>query len=474
MVGTIGIIKAVTRALTDRPRVLGDQQIRPSIEYVHNASAVIKHLVQPGRPLYLIDLPMLRQRFARFSKAFRGPLPTAEIYFAVKCNNHPAIAEEIVKLGGGLDVSSGEELSLALQTDADRIIFTGPGKTDAELRLAIRHHKRIIVLVDSSTELQRLNYLAADQGRVIRIGVRMNVRQHGLWRKFGVAAHDVTGLLETIPSLKNISFRGLHIHTSWNMTPSAQVSAIAQLGSIIQSLPAAMRSEIRFIDIGGGYWPECGEWLQADATPRGRLISVLTGKSTNRAGGRFYIPSAPITEFADRISRAIAQYISPFISPKIFLEPGRWLAHDAMMLAMTVCDKKDDDLVITDAGTNMVGWERFESDYFPVVNISRPDCEERPCMVMGALCTPHDIWGYGYWGSSIQTGDILVIPAQGAYTYSLRQRFIKAVPDAVLLADNRATTEHAKSVQPVSSIVTPIEAENRTGLRSGIWRWQRH
>jgi diaminopimelate decarboxylase len=50
---------------------------------------------------------------------------------------------------------------------------------------------------------------------------------------------------------------------------------------------------------------------------------------------------------------------------------------------------------------------------------------------MGSLCTPHDLWGYGYWGEDIQPGDTLLIPNQGAYTYSLRQEFIKAVPQVV-------------------------------------------
>ena len=102
-----------------------------------------------------------------------------------------------------------------------------------------------------------------------------------------------------------------------------------------------------------------------------------------------------------------------------------------MHLILSVVDKKAPDLVITDAGTNAIGWERFETDYFPVLNLTRPLTRERDCLILGALCTPHDVWGYSYWGEDIRPGDILMIPTQGAYTYSLRQHFIKPLPRVV-------------------------------------------
>jgi diaminopimelate decarboxylase len=100
---------------------------------------------------------------------------------------------------------------------------------------------------------------------------------------------------------------------------------------------------------------------------------------------------------------------------------------------MTVVDKKAADLIITDAGTNAIGWERFEIDYFPVLNLTRPSMSERPCLILGSLCTPHDVWGYSYFGKKICEGDVLMIPCQGAYTYSLRQNFIKPEPEVVVM-----------------------------------------
>jgi len=115
------------------------------------------------------------------------------------------------------------------------------------------------------------------------------------------------------------------------------------------------------------------------------------------------------------------------------MEPGRWLCHDAVHMLVKVVDKKAENIVITDGGTNMVGWDRFETDFFPVMNLTRPSTEEHECAVYGSLCTPHDIWGYSYFGEGIENGDMLLIPTQGAYTFSLRQEFIKSVPKFVEL-----------------------------------------
>ena len=109
-----------------------------------------------------------------------------------------------------------------------------------------------------------------------------------------------------------------------------------------------------------------------------------------------------------------------------------------MHILLQVIDRKADDLVITDGGINMVGWERYEADYCPIINLSRPSLDEKECLVAGSLCTPHDIWGYSYFGEEIQSGDILLIPDQGAYTYSLRQQFIKPLP-AVIVRPECAT-----------------------------------
>jgi diaminopimelate decarboxylase len=200
----------------------------------------------------------------------------------------------------------------------------------------------------------------------------------------------------------------------------------------LQNLAQNRRELIKFIDIGGGYWPPQGEWLQWAGTSKGRLHQALLNTSFPSTE-HYKLSSSSITTFATKIGAAVQRHVVPYVDCLFYAEPGRWLCNDAMHILLTVVDKKSEDLVITDGGTNIIGWERFETDYFPVINLSRPSKSEHKCFILGSLCTPHDVWGYGYFGKGIEPGDLLLIPNQGAYTYSLRQEFIKPLPEVVAL-----------------------------------------
>ena len=131
---------------------------------------------------------------------------------------------------------------------------------------------------------------------------------------------------------------------------------------------------------------------------------------------RTLVAAEPVDVFSEQLAKCLEEHIFSSVTCDVCLEPGRWICNSAMHLLLTVVDKKENDLVIVDAGTNAVGWERFESDYVPLVNLSRPAMKEIPCQVLGSLCTPHDVWGYACWGEEILPGDVLLVPDQGAYT----------------------------------------------------------
>ena len=393
--------------------------------HLARAEAYLALVRRHGSPLYVLDRDALRACARRFNAAFAAAMGhPIRVYYAMKSNNHPDVARTLLACGVGLDVSSGRELRLALDLQAESIIFSGPGKTDAELTLAVEHAARVTVLIDSFAELERLETLAAARGVTVRAGVRLTVNPRGLWRKFGIPLANLGRFLSDADACGHVDLRGLQFHTSWNLDPSAQTGFIRDLGETLRRLPAAQVAALEFVDIGGGYWPESGEWLQAGAPPDRR---------------RDWKPAVPLERFAGSLSEAVAHHL-PLREAAVCLEPGRWLCNDGMHLLMTVVDRKAPDLVITDAGTNAVGWERFETDFFPVINLTQPAGTEQVCDVHGCLCTPHDIWGYAYWGKSIAPGDVLLVPSQGAYTYSLRQEFIKPIPPVVPL-DSAASAE---------------------------------
>ena len=369
-----------------------------------------------GSPLYLLESGVLRDRAQAFRSTFQACLPDTRFYYAMKSNTMPEISRILVSLGWGLDVSSGAELATALELGTADIIFSGPGKTDAELALALAHPDRVTLLVDSTGECRRLMALLAERKQPLSAGIRINCQPLGLWQKFGIMPDQVAPLVKEILAHPFLTCCGIQFHSSWNMTPDRQKDVIQDLGQLLRTLPTGFFNTCRFIDIGGGYWPEKGEWLLSEDPLR-----------------HYHLPAAPLSTFAKDLSCALADHIFPLMRPCICFEPGRWICHDAVHIILQVVDKKMPDMVITDGGTNTVGWERFETDYFPVLNLTRPDLVERPCRILGSLCTPHDVWGHSFFGTDITEGDILMIPFQGAYTYSLRQTFIKPLPRVVVI-----------------------------------------
>ncbi len=422
------------RLMEELPPLMNEELLRGFVRHYTERAAIFKEIAREhGSPLYVLDSAGLKKKLSRFREAFSILPGTTEIYYAVKSNNMPEIAGILAGEGTGLDVSSGRELELALRAGARKIFFSGPGKTDSELSSALENQERVTVLIDSFGELDRLEEISRRMKRSIRAGVRLTTVEDGLWRKFGIPRARLAEFFREAERAPFVRLEGIQFHTSWNLTPQAQTDFISRLGKALRELPSSALAQIRFIDIGGGYWPEQGEWLRAGGTPAGILRKILFPREPE-TGSRYLLKSSPIEDFAASISRALEKNLRGMTDCRICLEPGRWLCHDNMHLLMTVVDLKPPDIAITDAGTNAVGWERFEQDFFPVINVSQPGLEEHSCQVLGSLCTPHDVWGYSYHGRSISRGDLLLIPTQGAYTYSLRQEFIKELPRTVVTA----------------------------------------
>lgn len=429
------LIERAAVLLGHPPPLLSRERISRFIRpFINKADTLIDLAEREGSPIYILDPEGLKERLKALRDAFSVFPGKIDIYYAVKSNNMPAISEILTGEGAGLDVSSGRELEMALAAGASRIFFSGPGKTDSELLFALDNSEIVTILIDSFGELERLERLTAAIGKNIRAGVRITTSTDGLWRKFGIPIESISDFFEKASGAPGVGLEGIQFHTSWNLDPSSQVSFIKKLGRKLTGLSPDHLKSIRFIDIGGGYWPEQGEWLRAQGTAEGALRNLLSESGPDRKS-KYFMEASDIRIFASEISSALASAIPESIEYRLCLEPGRWLCHSNMHILVTVIDVKGEDIVITDAGTNAIGWERLENDYFPVINLSHPSLEEHSCNVLGSLCTPHDVWGYSYHGSSIETGDRLLIPNQGAYTYSLRQEFIKPLPKVVLADD---------------------------------------
>ena len=404
-----------------------------------------------GTPQYLVEEERLAGQIGRFQRAFARPEQVARVHYAFKANPSLPVVRIVQRAGLAADASSGLELELAIRCGFERIVLSGPAKTDDELHLALRHGGRVTVHLDSFRELERLEELAAAAGRAIAAGIRLSTQSHGMWTKFGIPLEQLPELVRRAAGLRFVRLGGVQFHLSWNRRADGYRQTLTALGPLLQAHRPV--GGWRFVDIGGGYYPEDDEAVYPWLTPRGRLLSLLGLEPSEGPpedwDQRYLVhPVQPIEAMADEIHQAFRTHVTgPLGETELWLEPGRYLVNPAVHVLLRVADVKADDVAITDGGTNLLGWERLEAEHVPLINLSRPSPTQRRCRVYGSLCTPHDLWGFTCYGSDLQVGDVLMLPAQGSYVQTLAQRFIKPICQTVVLdSDGRLRrVEHSET-----------------------------
>ena len=162
--------------------------------------------------------------------------------------------------------------------------------------------------------------------------------------------------------------------------------------------------------------------------PKNRHAGILADAYSPR-----YTPIqvSPIEEFAAEVAKTFKTNIRPlFKDIALYTEPGRYISHSTLHILLGLIEIKGDQIGITDGGGNMIGWEKYQfSEYAPLFNLNQFNPErETPFLLYGSLCTPDDIWGYYLYGNTPQENDLILMPYQGAYTYTLAQEFIRDIP----------------------------------------------
>jgi diaminopimelate decarboxylase len=389
-------------------------------------------------PFYLYDAMEARQNLKRFKKAFRSCSADISVFFAVKSNPYIGLLKTIVEEGENLDVSSRRELKFAIEAKAKKIIYTGPAKTEADFDLILKHHSKITVNLESLRELKLLSKMASKENKIVRCGVRICTKNQAGWTKFGIPISELKNFFSAAIRLKGIDFCGIHFHISFNKNPKKYLKTLRELAEYVsENFSAEERLRFQYIDIGGGFYPETDEgtypWNSESRMDFGGndvpLESILNDELTSR-----YIPFEiePIEKFAKEICSIYKKIILPLMpNVKLYAEPGRFISHSVMHFVFKMIDVKNDKMGITDGGNNMIGWEKYQFfEYAPIFNLSQlTDKNEIPFVTCGPLCTPDDIWGYYmYTKGQPKEGDVICMPFQGAYTYTLAQNFIKEIP----------------------------------------------
>ena len=377
-----------------------------------------------GTPLYVLDEADVRGRAAgihtAFSNAFAEHGASVTVYYAGKAFLSTEVARWMADEGLSLDVASGGELAVALAAgfEPSHIGFHGNNKSQDELDRAIASGVGSIVL-DSDIEVERVAESAARHGVVQAVRVRansgVNAHTHEYLataredQKFGIALADLPRVVARIRSLDSLDFQGLHSHIGSQIFDAGGfVEAIGRLMAVHAVLLGS--GPVPELNIGGGFGIA---YTSADRVqPIDELASTLA-ETVAREAERFGIPV-----------------------PNIAIEPGRAIIGPAGMTLYTVGTIKDVD-VVTGSATAMrryvsvdggmsdnVRPALYGADYSARIADRASDAEPVLVRVAGKHCESGDIIVHDeYLPGDVRPGDLLAVPATGAYCWSLSSNY---------------------------------------------------
>lgn len=349
---------------------------------------------------YVYDTGALRER----AVAVRAALPAgATLLYAVKANGHQDVVRTLGAACDGLEVASGGELDLAVAAGVRRIVFGGPGKTDAELAAAVAAGAQ--VNVESGHELRRLDRAARAAGVVAEAAVRVNRAgaalpgshaMTGTPTAFGVDESQLAEVL-ALP-LTSVRIAGFHLHAvSNNLDAAAHARFVADAVDWAVATAARHGLPLRLVNVGGGLGVD---YLGDDTIDLAALRTGLAGLA--------------VPDGVDLI-----------------VEPGRILAADAGWYAAEVLDLKRTHgrwFAVLRGGTHHfrlpAAWGY--SHPFTVLPVeawpydwARPQVEDVAVDVVGELCTPRDVLARDRCVARLRVGDVLVFARTGAYGWDI-------------------------------------------------------
>ncbi|NJQ01091.1 type III PLP-dependent enzyme [Streptomyces zingiberis] len=393
-----------------------------------------RHLTQiiqsVGTPAYVYDLGVVRSSFA----ALREDLPAAsELFYSLKANPHPLVVAQLADLGARAEVSSTGELSVALAAGcpAHGVLYTGPGKTMAELEDALHRGVRLFS-VESVTDRQRLAEACSRTGSTADYLIRVNsprgstggsLRMTGRPSAFGVDHNDSQALDRLLRPLGAVRPVGMHTFCATNIAdPVALAAEFEQSVRTIAAIAGPAGFTPQVLDLGGGF---PAPFARPGSLPRHPQL-------------RAAIDAALDTAFPDQRRNGT----------RVLFESGRALTATAGTLLTTVLDVKlsgDRVFAVLDAGVNvlggMSGLGRLRSPSVVPIPLGEgtPASELSPAgpvTLVGPLCTPLDVLAPAVEGLSLSPGQTLAIPNTGAYgpTASLLG-FLSRTPPAEVVVD---------------------------------------
>ena len=375
-----------------------------------------------GTPFYCYSTATLERHYRVFSDAFAGE--KALVCYALKANSNQSVLRTLAGLGAGADVVSGGELKRALAAGIPpaKILFSGVGKTEAELRAALAADI-LCINVESEPELELLSRLAKEQGRTGRISIRVNpdvdsgshakISTGKSENKFGIPLGRARAVYQRAAKLPGIRVTGVDMHIGSQITDLVPLEAAFRLlAEFVQTLRSDGHT-ISHVDFGGGL----GIPYHADrqAPP---------------------LPSA----YADVVKR-----VTHNLGCTLVFEPGRLIVGNAGILVTRVIYVKPGaakNFVIIDAAMNDLIRPTLYEAHHDILPVREP-AKGAPIIVadvVGPVCETGDYLALDRTLAEPKSGDLLAVMTAGAYgavqsgTYNTRA----LVPEVLVKDDQYA------------------------------------
>jgi diaminopimelate decarboxylase len=386
---------------------------------------------QFGTPLYVMDEQRVREKYRHFYRAFSERWPSVLVCYALKANSNLAVVKILQSEGAGADVSSENELRIALQTGipGDRMVFNGNYKTPRELELAIANEA--LINVDSFQELEAVNKIASRLGKRARIGFRVNpdvkAPTHpylatGLREsKFGfdVASGQAFEAYKLAAKMKNVEVVGIHAFIGSQILDAAPFGEEAEkLMALVAEVKEKLGISISFVNFGGGvgipYKPEDSELQPWE------VAEVIVGVVKRVMG-----------------EKGLSELTLVF-------EPGRYLVGDAgVLLARVGYIKERPEMptwIAVDAGMNALIRPALYGAYHHIELANKMNEKNEVLVnIAGPLCESGDFLGKERKLPNARQGDLAVIFDVGAYGLAMSsQHTAQPRPAMVLVNGDRA------------------------------------
>lgn len=355
---------------------------------------------QFGTPCYVYSRAALTEGYRQFSGALQGREHL--ICYAVKANSNLAVLNVFARLGAGFDIVSGGELQrvLAAGGDAGKVVFSGVGKSVAEMRMALEAGI-LCFNVESAPELERLNEVAGSMGKVAPISLRVNpnvdAKTHpyistGLKQnKFGVAYDEAIALYRRARDLPHLHITGMDCHIGSQLTEvSPFIAAVEKVLALADAL-AAEGIHFEHLDLGGG-------------------LGI---------------------RYNDEMPPAIADYVAALLkalqgrSEKLILEPGRVLVGNAGALLTRVEYLKhgeEKNFAIVDAAMNDLMRPALYDAYHEILPVRRENHPAQTYDVVGPICETGDFIGRAR-ELSVAPQALLAVLSAGSYGMSMSSNY---------------------------------------------------